>query len=126
MAADAKKAEGAARPGAATHLLVDLWQAANLASAETVEAALIRAAGASGATVLHSYLHPFGAGAGVSGVVVLAESHIAIHTWPERGYAAIDLFMCGACDPYRAVEVLREAFAPGRIEVAAHRRGEPG
>lgn len=111
---------------AATHLLVELWDAAGLSDAGAVEEALARAARESGATVLHSYMHPFGAEKGVSGVVVLAESHIAIHTWPERGYAAVDVFMCGACDPYRAVAVLRETFAPGRVEIAEHRRGAAG
>ena len=111
---------------AATHLLVELWDAGNLSDVRAVEEALVRAARASGATVLHSYMHPFGAQKGVSGVVVLAESHIAIHTWPERGYAAADVFMCGACDPYRAVAVLEEAFAPGRVEISEHRRGAAG
>ena len=115
-----------AADAAATHLLVELWDAGNLSSVRAVEEALNRAARESGATVLHSYMHPFGAQKGVSGVVVLAESHIAIHTWPERGYAAVDVFMCGACDPYRAVAVLEEAFAPGRIEISEHRRGAAG
>ena len=110
---------------AATHLLVELWDAGNLSDVRTVERALIRAARESGATVLHSYMHPFGEREGVSGVVVLAESHIAIHTWPERGYAAADVFMCGACDPHRAAAVLQEAFAPGRVEISEHRRGVP-
>ena len=48
--------------------------------------------------------------AGVSGVLVLAESHISIHTWPERDFAAIDIFMCGACDPYESLPVLKAAF----------------
>ena len=108
------------------HLLVELWGAGDLSSVRAVEAALIRAARESGATVLHSYMHPFGAQKGVSGVVVLAESHIAIHTWPERGYAAVDVFMCGACDPYRAVAVLEEALLPGRVEISEHRRGFAG
>ena len=45
----------------------------------------------------------------ISGVLVLAESHISIHTWPERNYAALDVFMCGACDPYKCIPKLREA-----------------
>lgn len=114
------------RDDTATHLLVELWDAGSLSDIRAVEAALIRAAQESGATVLHSYMHPFGAQKGVSGVVVLAESHIAIHTWPERGYAAVDVFMCGACDPYRAVAVFREAFKPARVEISEHRRGVPG
>ena len=48
----------------------------------------------------------------MSGVLVLAESHISIHTWPERDFAAIDIFMCGACDPYQSLPVLKAAFQP--------------
>ena len=60
---------------------------------------------------------------GVSGVVVISESHLSIHTWPERDFAAIDLFMCGACDPYRAIPVLKRAFKPSRIDLTEQRRG---
>lgn len=119
-----KVADGVAFAG--THLLIELWGASNLSDVEATEATLVRAAEASGATVLHSYMHPFGPEMGVSGVVVLAESHISIHTWPERGYAAVDVFMCGNCDPYRAVDVLRDAFAPGDLQIAEHRRGVIG
>lgn len=105
------------------HLLLDLWQASNLTDPAKVEAALCDAARASGATILHAHMHQFGEGGGVSGVVVLAESHISIHTWPERDFAAVDVFMCGACDPHMAVPVLRGAFAPGRVELTEHRRG---
>lgn len=105
------------------HLLLDLWQASNLTDPASVEAALCGAARAAGATILHAHMHQFGEGGGVSGVVVLAESHISIHTWPERDFAAVDVFMCGACDPHKAVPVVRRAFAPGRVEVSEHRRG---
>jgi S-adenosylmethionine decarboxylase len=108
---------------AGMHLLVELWDATNLSDVDLTEATLIRAARQAGATVLHSYLHPFGPEMGVSGVVVLAESHISIHTWPERGYAAIDIFMCGDCDPHEAVGVLEDAFLPGRVDISEHKRG---
>ena len=97
--------------------------AVNLADVAGIENALLEGARKAGATVLHSYMHPFGEGMGVSGVVVLAESHISIHTWPERGYAAIDLFMCGKCDPYKAIPALKAAFAPNGIQVAESKRG---
>jgi len=61
---------------------------------------------------------------GVSGVVLIAESHISIHTWPYSGYAAVDVFMCGDADPDKCVPVLQEAFAAKRIEVSEVRRGE--
>ena len=54
---------------------------------------------------------------GVTGIVAIAESHISIHTWPERDFAAIDIFVCGACDPYKAVPVLRRAFAAESVQL---------
>jgi S-adenosylmethionine decarboxylase len=108
---------------AGTHLLVELWGATNLSDVGRTEGALLDGARASGATILHSYMHPFGPDKGVSGVVVLAESHISIHTWPERGYAAIDIFMCGKCDPYKAIPALRQAFAPANVQVSEAKRG---
>ena len=108
---------------AGTHLIVDLWDAARLDDIDAIEAAFREAVTAAGATLLHIHLHHFTPNHGVSGVAVLAESHISIHTWPENGFAAFDVFMCGAADPHRAVDVLRQAFSPGRVEVQEYRRG---
>jgi S-adenosylmethionine decarboxylase len=108
---------------AGTHLLVELWNAKNLGDMEIADRALRESATAAGATLLHVHLHHYGTDAGISCVAVLAESHISIHTWPERGYAALDIFMCGACDPYKAIPVLRRAFAPGTLQLSEHRRG---
>ncbi len=108
---------------AGTHLLVDLWGATNLADPSLIDAALRDAAIRAGATILHSHFHHFTPNGGVSGVVVLAESHISIHTWPERNFAAVDIFMCGACDPHDAVPVLRSAFHPERVVLDEQRRG---
>jgi S-adenosylmethionine decarboxylase len=105
------------------HLLLDLWGARNLTDPEAIEAVLREAAHAAGATILHTHLHQFGDNGGVSGVVVLAESHISIHTWPERDFAAIDIFMCGACDPHRSVPLLQQAFQPADLKISEHRRG---
>lgn len=58
------------------------------------------------AEVLHSYFHKFDRGEGVTGVVALAESHISVHTWPEHEYMAVDVFMCGECNPYDSFEFL--------------------
>ena len=108
---------------AGTHLLLDLWGAANLTDPELIDRALRDAAEAADATILHSHFHHFGPDGGVSGVVVLAESHISIHTWPERDFAAVDIFMCGACNPYHSVPVLKEVFAPKSILLSEQRRG---
>lgn len=108
---------------AGRHLIVDLWDAHGIDDVEHVRATLERAASEAGATLLHSHFHPFTPNGGVTGVAVLAESHLSIHTWPERGYAALDVFMCGDSDPERAVEVLRAAFVPHRMDVQEHLRG---
>jgi S-adenosylmethionine decarboxylase len=62
----------------------------------------------------------------VTGVALLAESHITVHTWPELGYGAFDIFMCGEADPWRAVAVLKRAFATDRVSVTELRRGPTG
>ena len=108
---------------AGMHLLVDLWGASNLTDPAAVDQALRAAAEAAKATILHGHFHHFGPDGGVSGVVVLAESHISIHTWPERDFAAVDIFMCGACDPYRSLPALKEVFRPKSILLAEQRRG---
>jgi S-adenosylmethionine decarboxylase len=80
------------------------------------------AAAAAGARVLHSHFHGFGEGMGVTGVVLLAESHISIHTWPEDGFAAVDIFMCGASRPDTALDVIRTALDPQRCQLNTIRR----
>jgi S-adenosylmethionine decarboxylase len=108
---------------AGTHLLVDLWGASNLDDPSLIDRALRHGAVVAGATILHSHFHHFTPNGGVSGVVVLAESHISIHTWPERDFAAIDIFMCGSCDPHKAIPILQAAFNPERVDVDEQRRG---
>lgn len=108
---------------AGTHLLIDIWGAERLDDLQHVETTLTEAVRATGATLLNIDLHHFTPNDGVSGVAVLAESHMSIHTWPELGYAALDIFVCGDCNPERAVPVLREAFKPTHIQLAEHKRG---
>ena len=104
------------------HVLVDLWGARGLADKAHVERALRAASAAANATVLAVDLRQFGGG-GVSGVALLAESHMSVHTWPETGFAAVDVFLCGDTRPDRAVSVLVEAFSPERTAVSEHKRG---
>ena len=108
---------------AGTHLIVDLWHATNLDDVDVVEEALCEAAKVAGATLLNVDLHRFTPSGGITGVAVLAESHISIHTWPECAYAAIDVFMCGEARPHKAVEVLRNVFSPETLTISEHRRG---
>ncbi|HEY9552895.1 adenosylmethionine decarboxylase [Allosphingosinicella sp.] len=86
----------AAPPYEGRHLIADLHGCSGLADVALVERALAEAAEAAGATLLDIRLHGFGPGQGVTGVALLGESHISIHSWPEHGYAAIDIFLCGA------------------------------
>ncbi len=79
---------------------------------------------AAGATLLHIHLHHFEPNGGVSGVAVLAESHISVHSWPEANYAALDVFMCGRADPDKCVPVLCDGFKAKRIAVSEVLRGQ--
>jgi S-adenosylmethionine decarboxylase len=108
---------------AGVHLIVDLHGAKRLNDIEHIEATLRRCVEAARATLLHMHLHHFQP-SGVSGVAVLAESHISIHTWPEIGYAALDVFMCGSADPDACIPVLREAFSAKRVGVNELLRGQ--
>ncbi len=108
---------------AGSHLLIDLRHAKRLDEKEYIEAVLRDCVIAAEATLLHIHLHHFTPNGGVSGVAVLAESHISVHTWPEHGFAAFDVFMCGAAKPHLAVEVLRKAFAPAVVTVEERLRG---
>lgn len=108
---------------AGSHVIIDLWEAKGLDDRERIETALIDAVRAAGATLLHIHLHKFEDGGGISGVAVLAESHISVHTWPEKRFAAFDVFMCGNAEPRKALEVFKKAFEPGRVVVGEHKRG---
>lgn len=108
---------------AGTHLIIDLENAQRLDDPEHIESSLIFAAEEAGATVLSSDFHIFTPNNGVSGVIVLAESHISIHTWPERGFAAVDVFMCGNAEPMKTIAALKRAFAPERIGLQEIKRG---
>lgn len=78
-----------------------------------------------GATIVNSSFHRYNP-QGVSGVVVIAESHISIHTWPEYGYAAVDFFTCGdSVDPYKAYEYVKEKLNASESMVSELKRGIP-
>ncbi len=107
---------------AGTHLIIDLFGARRLDDLKHIKETLKRCVEVAGATLLHIHLHHFTPNGGVSGVAVLAESHISIHSWPEAGYAALDVFMCGNAKPHATVEVLEAAFKPTRTVVKEHLR----
>ena len=109
---------------AGTHLLVDVLKGTRLDDIGHIEQTFRECIEVSGATLLHIHLHRFTPNGGVSGVAVLSESHISIHSWPEYGYAAIDIFMCGHAKPHLAIDVIRQAFEPEEIVVREHLRGQ--
>lgn len=89
----------------------------------TIEKGMIKAAKKAGATVINSTFHHFSP-YGVSGVVVIQESHLAIHTWPEYQYAAVDLFTCGdTVDPWVSFDFLKEVFKAKNYSAIEARRG---
>ncbi len=113
-----------AAPG--NHILADLFgiNAVLLVDAASLEASMREAAAHAGARILNSHFHSFGAGLGVTGVVLLAESHMSIHTWPEREFAAVDIFMCGAADAQRALAALLTQLGPRRHRLQTIVRGD--
>jgi len=108
---------------AGTHLLLDLWGASRLDDVDYIEQTLRQAVQAAGAELLHIHLHRFTQGGGISGVAVLAESHISVHTWPERDYAAFDIFMCGRARPALAARSIEQRLHPRSCTTHQHRRG---
>lgn len=108
---------------AGVHLLIDLYGATRLGDAAFIETTMRHCVAAARATLLHIHLHRFEPD-GVSGVAVLAESHISVHTWPENRYAAFDVFMCGDTDPGVCVDILRDAFQAERVTVQELLRGQ--
>jgi S-adenosylmethionine decarboxylase len=106
------------------HVILEMWGCQNLDSVDTAERALREMVVALDVTLLDLHVYPFSP-VGVTGVAIVSESHLVIHTWPEFGYAAVDLFTCGAVrDPQEAVNVLRRLFAPERIGVMEINRGQ--
>jgi S-adenosylmethionine decarboxylase len=107
------------------HLLVELFDCDPdvIDSLEAVKEALIEAAKRAQATIVDVVFHEFNP-FGISGVVVIAESHLSIHTWPEYRYAAVDIFSCGdALQPEVAASYLVEQFAAERTSIVEMQRG---
>lgn len=109
------------------HLLADFYgvDADKLIAFDRIDKLLRAGAEAAGARILHSHFHSFGEALGVTGVVLLAESHISIHTWPEFGFAAADIFMCGSAKPQLALKVIENALQPQSRTVQTIARGAP-
>ena len=108
------------------HILVEFFGCSNeiLNDVPKIESSMLNAARESGATIINSVFHHFSP-FGVSGVVVIQESHLAIHTWPEYGYAAVDLFTCGnTVNPWISYEILQKAFEADHGSAIELNRGQ--
>lgn len=108
---------------AGTHLIIEVVNGHGLDEEDRIQQAFRDSVDLCGATLLHIHTHKFSP-QGVSGVAVLAESHISVHTWPEIGYGAFDVFMCGDADPWKAVDVLKAAFGTQDVRVKELLRGD--
>ena len=108
---------------AGTKLIIELWNGRNFSSLREIRKILKDSVKACGATLLKINLHRFSPSGGISGIAMIKESHVSIHTWPEYKYAAIDIFVCGEVNPYKAIPILKEGFKPRKIQVAELKRG---
>lgn len=113
------------KPGG-KHLLADFYGVSpcKITNCSEIDEVFRKSAVYAGATVLNSTFHHFGEGCGVTGVLILAESHMSIHSWCEEKYCSVDIFMCGDSDPYKALKVISEYFDADRAEVNFIKRGE--
>ena len=106
-----------------THLLVEFWGCKTIDTAQEIGDILRAASVKANSSLLKLSVHKFEP-QGVTGLALLAESHISLHTWPEKQYIAIDVFTCGNhTKPYKAVRYLREVFQPERVEIKEVKRG---
>ena len=110
---------------AGIHVLLDMWDIDPdlLMDLNFISETLRFAAQQAQATLLYDHYHHFGEGQGVTGVLILAESHISIHTWPETGFAALDVFLCGKCDPQDCLPILLGGFKPKKHSIIQEYRG---
>lgn len=109
---------------AGMHIILDVWGVENLSNVEYVTNLLNQAAIATGASILDTKVHSFGEDEGVTGIILLAESHISCHTWPERKFAAFDVFTCGACNSSKAIDYLMTQLQPEESQMHTIIRGE--
>ena len=108
---------------AGSHILLDLWNTEFNNSIKFLKKIMRESINVSGATLLHMHLHRFGKEQGISGVAILAESHISVHTWPERNFLAFDIFMCGDTKPELAAKYLIQTLNPKKKILKLIKRG---
>lgn len=108
---------------AGIHLIVEFWGTKIIENSDKIKNILIKTAKESKNTPLGIKIHKFPL-MGITGFILLAESHISIHTWPERKYVAIDIFSCGAkSEPWKGLEYLKKIFQPEKVRIREIKRG---
>jgi len=106
------------------HLIAEFWSGKIIDDSKKIEKILIEAVKKANNTPLEVVIHKFQP-QGITGIVLLAESHIAIHTWPEFNYVALDIYTCGnKANPIKALDYLRKQFNPERCEIRKIKRGK--
>lgn len=108
---------------AGRHLIAEFWGGKEISSTKEIRKILMAATKKSGATLLSLQVHKF-APHGISGVAMLSESHISLHSWPELNYVAIDIFTCGTkVKPEKAISVLKKYYKPKKFVIKELKRG---
>lgn len=108
---------------AGIHLIAEFWKGRIIEDPKEIKKILIGATKMAENTPLEIVIHKF-LPQGITGVILLAESHIAIHTWPQWNYVAVDIFTCGGkAFPRRALDYLKKKFRPERVEIKEIKRG---
>jgi S-adenosylmethionine decarboxylase len=107
----------------AQHIIAEFFYSINLENINSIKKQMIIASEIANCKILDTNFHQFGSTNGVTGVVLLKESHMSIHTWPEYSYAAIDIFVCGNTFPNKAIESLKLFFKPKEFKIKNLKRG---
>ncbi len=109
---------------AGIHLIAEFWNGKIIENPKEIKKILIAAVKEAKSTPLEVAIHKFSP-QGLTGVVLLAESHVAIHSWSEFNYVAIDIFTCGDwAKPYKALQYLKKIFKPKKVEIKEIKRGK--
>lgn len=109
---------------AGTHIIADFWFPKEIQTKKELRHILLQSAKAAKSTVLGISMHAFSP-RGITGFLLLSESHIALHSWPEVSYLAVDIFTCGTTSyPKLALQFLRERLKPKKVVMQEIRRGE--
>lgn len=108
---------------AGNHLIFDFWGSEEIQNQKLIIESCHTGVTRAGAHILHSHFHEFGDGCGMTGVVVLSESHLSLHTWPEINLMTFDIYMCGTASPKMALDYLKEHLKPKKVVLLDLKRG---